>query len=1577
MPDKLQNTSSVTTNSIRKAGLVTDLNDSLVNEEQYTHARNAVRNSKDGDLGAIGNEPSNTLCFQAPYKIVGSINITDDDVVIFSTNNVKSEIGIGNSVTCAYSKLYADDCLAFNDAFPVIGESKKDFQKGTIIYFTDKNNPPRRLELKNVSKVDDCDDLRVFRKIKYPCIDLQKGQSGNMPNGMYSVALAYVVNGQVFSDWYGLSQRQPLFSLTNSNSMDIKLSNIDTEFDHFALAVIGNYVDPSTKGVTKVAKQIGIYSTKTRSISLTDFINTTYKELELSTFVIQKPTWTKAGIISSNANYLLFADLVARPEEDYQLKALDIETEYVVEQVLADYYETDGQDVGYYRDENYDFYIQGVYNTGELTDKFYIPGRVSTGDDMAPVSSPDVYELDKQFSDCETKDAIPRWRVENTAGKLIPEQNDFKCDRRVLGTGEMGYFESTELLPDNKATFGRYANKPIRYHKMPDECKVPRYTKIGDKTYINILGVRFKNIPKFDNPDIVGYKITRSDRKGGNGTVIARGLMTNVRSYHDRSFDETVYYSNYPVNDLSPDQFLSSTQTVFKNHKETNFTPLEDYSKDRFTFYSPHTSFEPKYSLGPEIKIECEEVADVTGKFDIVYQHPQAKLLTQFAFWVALTIGTIETYFEAQGLKTRTTTSGSGNFAGKASLSFTGTLAGAAGGAITTTPGPQSSIGFGTGTQGKGVTEATNSTSQGGGSALSITGTATQDAITDLLAIIASNPTNPTNWKQVKTYIKILKDVLKIIAAAAATAALAVMSIIRYADEVLNTIYNFMGFTDYVYQYNASAIFNSSTCVTEGNKRRRLLKPALFIPSTVVNIEGDIYNNLFREETIYLQLNKEIGDPKTKDTTRNTASGFKLCDDISQKAKSVGSAFYVTNKEINPNQYGQLGSSSSVSMHGCMLEFDGDLTTTPILYGGDCIISRFQFQKRMKFFTQDLAGSNFRPETEYDYRKYRNLAYPRFWMDTTKFDFSELLTNKTINYAKFNRTTASKYNLDCIGDDKKNISRVDDAYMYLSNNAGLDFFVEADYNVAFREKQSNDMPYYSKTNRDVHDIFRSDRLGTPEEFVISRAYSDLYPVEIYAPIQRYDFDPLDRIPTSQPNAVIYSLPAFNLQQVDNWQHFLPANYFDFRESDFGALTGIHKMDQDRIIFMFSKASPFVTMGKDFLELEQSGRKVTIGDGGLFAQDPRESMPTDNNYGACNSKYAFSNTHLGRFYPSERQGRFFDFTGTPVDVSANGMSFWCKNYMPIMLYKYFPSYPQIENPISGVGYLTVFDSFNETVYVTKRDFSPKRDLIKDILWDNVSSTFKYKGNPIELRDGRYFNDISWTLSYAPGDKAFVSWHDWHPDWVIQTDTHFLTVKGNGVWKHNDNYESFCNFYNVDYPFEIEFLSNSGQQIDIPRSLEYMLEVYHYKNFGRDRFHVHHENFSHLIVYNTEQMSPLLALNYSTSNPEQNILFPKKSTLNNITFDILFSKEENKYRVNQFWSSVKDRGEFSLAENHLFPTDESGYRQVINPQAIDMNKPEEQRAKFRHYFNKFRLIRSVSGKNKFICKLFNIKKVVSIR
>ena len=214
-----KNTSTADTIVTSKAGLVTDLNTSYIDKDQYGYARNVVRNSKEGDMGTLGNEPSPIFCWEAPYDIIGTINLPEDQVLVFSGDGNSSEIGIGDIKTCTYSKVLNMDCLNFRKEFPITGVARKDFNKGIIVTFISRNNPMRRIDLSKVDKITSCDDSLLFKNIELPCLTVSKGQVGSVPNGMYSVALAYMVDGQLFSDWYSITNRIPLYSENNSNSL--------------------------------------------------------------------------------------------------------------------------------------------------------------------------------------------------------------------------------------------------------------------------------------------------------------------------------------------------------------------------------------------------------------------------------------------------------------------------------------------------------------------------------------------------------------------------------------------------------------------------------------------------------------------------------------------------------------------------------------------------------------------------------------------------------------------------------------------------------------------------------------------------------------------------------------------------------------------------------------------------------------------------------------------------------------------------------------------------------------------------------------------------------------------------------------------------------------------------------------------------------------------------------------------------------------------------------------------------------------------------------------------------------------
>ena len=154
----------------------------------------------------------------------------------------------------------------------------------------------------------------------------------------------------------------------------------------------------------------------------------------------------------------------------------------------------------------------------------------------------------------------------------------------------------------------------------------------------------------------------------------------------------------------------------------------------------------------------------------------------------------------------------------------------------------------------------------------------------------------------------------------------------------------------------------------------------------------------------------------------------------------------------------------------------------------------------------------------------------------------------------------------------------------------------------------------------------------------------------------------------------------------------------------------------------------------------------------------------------------------------------------------------------------------------------------------------------------------------------------------------------------------------------------------------------------------MEALNYSQDCIDPYHVLDANFDYAMVYNTEQNSGLLKLNLRPYSPSEMLNYPKV-TSNGI--EIMFSKEENKYRFNQFWDATADRGEFSGTQYRMFNTEQNGYRKILNPTYIDYNKSPLQRKKFRHYGNRLILGKTVSDNLKYNLKVTAVKETLSPR
>jgi hypothetical protein len=255
----------------------------------------------------------------------------------------------------------------------------------------------------------------------------------------------------------------------------------------------------------------------------------------------------------------------------------------------------------------------------------------------------------------------------------------------------------------------------------------------------------------------------------------------------------------------------------------------------------------------------------------------------------------------------------------------------------------------------------------------------------------------------------------------------------------------------------------------------------------------------------------------------------------------------------------------------------------------------------------------------------------------------------------------------------------------------------------------------------------------------------------------------------------------------------------------------------------------------------------------------------------------------------------------------------------------------------------------------------------ITYDSESDTFRYLDNVITLDNPDFFEDLSFTLSYSPLYNAFISFHDYFPDWVISTEKDLFMFKGKGIWRHSVD-KVYSEFFGHKKPFEIEFVNSNKMQVQTISSIEYYLECLIYRDDEINQYHLKDENFDNLILYNTEQCSGVCKM-IKTTNPYQEILYPK---FNGKEMEVLFSKVENKYRVNQFKDLVKDR------ENptHVMFTKANGWQRLPNPVAIDYTKSSKERKLFRHYDTRV-LLQKESPNSLMIIKLNLTKGIISPR
>jgi len=1747
--NNIQDTSKTNTNTFVK-GLNKDSDPSFISEGMWTHARNASNNTLEGDLGALSNESSNINCAIAGQTlgpvgskryIIGTIYLYSDKWILFTVAyastglgpSIGSEIGLYEEDTCNYRPIVQDFCLKFNKYSLISGASRETQDCSWSVFFADGLNPDRHInvgdpqtwpssaytwnnnntyvygalsmqwpgvawkqscvqagecEICTDTTSLDCNALRVARLMKTPCIKVSNAVgAGTLLNGSYSATIAYSINGQKVTDYFDGSNIQPVYSVNDSEgSLNIDIEADTDNFDEFILVVV------QTINQGTVAKEIGTYSTQTTNIHLDqiklDLINVPIRQLP-----IQTPVFEKSDQMIEVNNYLLRVGPTAKFDFNYQPLANLIQTEWVSVEYPASYYIDGGSNTSYLRDEVYAFFIRWVYNTGDKSSSYHIPGRVAVPYNGI-VENTTYNDLNTLTGDTLLFQTI------NTATVTSTVQSTLSDGGLVVARGKMGYWQSKEIYPNNRPDIWNTSSQcwtantntdfdlcglPIRHHKFPDNRVDNHFTNGGQK--IRVMGVDFKNIiyPKDNDGNdirgIVGYEILRGSREG-NKTIIAKGMLNNLRTYNikngtNNSSNEPIgLYPNYPFNTIRPVSSILGGNVANFNDPYIRLTNEDGEIVDQsiptnlMTFHSPDTGFRHPFLSNTELKVYGNLKGISKQQFIIPNQHPQFKLLSNLVILPMIVAGVIEAIVSFGGTYTINKAPLAGG--GYTSADYLTMGANQLAGGIVYTP-------FVT-AYNAAMTQYFNN------------GGATLDALSNAAGVgtpivAAINTTFATATATAAaagvvtayntTYDKTLSkwDYLGPIGAIIGGLQQTMYYFSEGAELALRLMYALAPYDDYGLQSIAHGFYDTYFVPLTTSSVRFNLKDSFYLKDSLQQVpqfSGLNYkiNNLKRSHTVVLRTTNNLNaneGPRYINAASDVANGS-----VDNSLVTLGTTSIIPgvtiNTENNPNdefnttiashyagikvridnQYGQLGSIKQLIATPCEQHLSDSgiqtiitstfcpgigqlsqqvIASTPVFFGGDTYINRYTEKNSMFFFYDWLYGQ---PDGfEYNYYLRNMIGAPRFWVNSQRYDLNNLaelfnLDNITdiinvitgisnnitggigpfpTNFYNLDQRNYN-YNDDTHG-DYPGLFRVKKSYFYLNNSSVRDFFVESDVLVDFRQSGNTiaekvydpygftDLPAIFGNNPET--ITRGNYYAYDYSLSVSKIYTQYFS---QGSLQSKYYDPnVSKLCyTYYPDRIIYSLPQQQQSFKDSWYVYLANNYKEFKNQ----ISGVKNFAKTGIFITFKNASPLVIQGIDQLQTE-AGTKITIGDGGLFSQTPQSVVISDDayEYGSSQNRRSVISTPAGMFYMSQNQGKIFQYTQGITEISSEGLKWWYTLFMPYQLTQDFPDYPHQDNPVAGIGCQSVFDNQNSVLYFCKKDYKLKPQYVGRVTYDDEANAFMLGKTPFALGDPILFENASWTTSYDPKSKFWISFHDWHPDLVMPSKHTFMTTKENGVWRHNDSCNSYCNYYGINYPFEVELPMVTGQTITTVKSMEYMLECYKRSEFNCvDQYQVLDFNFDRAVVFNAEQVSGYLNLNlFPKNNITLSLAYPKLN-LTNPSYDILFSKEENKYRFNQFWDITKDRGEFPIGsvypnttpvipgttilpgahtQENLWITQSNGYIKVLNPVNLDYNKDPLQRKKLRHYLNLLHLRKDVSGDTNMILKITNSKNQISLR
>jgi hypothetical protein len=584
-----------------------------------TYALNAALENFDASSVNYQNEQGNEFCVQFPlgYSLIGTYFINEKNKHIFflvNSNIEMSQIGYMDNNDCIYHTLVEAACLNFNINYPIHKTVHKISNCTTEIYWTDGINPRRYLDIENIPYVEtsnsdpcnptytdqlDCNQLKIQPNFNIPQLNVIKiFNGGDLTAGTYQFAIQYSnASGNPYTSYYSVTNPTPIadtqlttaiFDYKVGRSIQVSITNLDTTglFQYYNVAVI-----KTVNNITTI-ELVGTYSIENQVDSITyTGQNNTLINLSPSDIFEKYPYYDVAQDVTAVQDVLVWDNLTSIDRINYQEIASKIDLLWETYKIPSTENYADEFNAtnlrGYLRDEVYAFEIVFLLKNGKQTDGFHIPGRVLGYNDS---QYPDVPNTNADFiGEPDYVDTItgigysPYWKIYNTATVLGEAIGNPIGNATPYQYGEFAYWESIETYPCNIDVWGDLAGQQIRHHKFPDVLVSPIFETpvyalspdfkpkvqnnavfpIGvkvDSAQVRSLIQTSTSLTQDQKDNIAGFKIVRGNRST-NRSIVAKGMLRNVATYQRQ--DQTLYYPNYPYNDLNADPFINASSNSY------------------------------------------------------------------------------------------------------------------------------------------------------------------------------------------------------------------------------------------------------------------------------------------------------------------------------------------------------------------------------------------------------------------------------------------------------------------------------------------------------------------------------------------------------------------------------------------------------------------------------------------------------------------------------------------------------------------------------------------------------------------------------------------------------------------------------------------------------------------------------------------------------------------------------------------------------------------------------------------------------------------------------------------------------